>query len=252
MVAARLCSVGEDGSSLLVTRGVLNLTHRDGDREPAPGDREPAPMVPGERVTVRLVLPETGYSFAAGERIRVALSTSYWPIVWPSPAPVMLTLFTGASRLELPVRPPSPRDEEFFLDPPEAGPATPITILEPARISRRISHDVMTGQHVLEVEGQGGFLGPGRKWRLDETGTIMGHAIRKRCSIAEDDPLSASFEIEQEMEFERGEWRVELATTTKLTATATEWVLEATSRASEGGVVVDERSWAFRETRDLM
>ncbi len=244
MVAARLCSVGEDGSSLLVARGVLNLTHRD-------SDSEPAPMVPGERVTVRLVLPETGYAFAAGERIRIALSTSYWPIVWPGPERATLTLFTGASRLELPVRPPSARDDTFFLDPPEAGPPTPVTVLEPARIARRISHDLMTGQHVLEVEGQGGFLGPGRKWRLDETGTVMGHALRKRCAITEDDPLSASIEIAQEMEFERAGWVVGLATTTRLTSTATEFVLEATARATEAGKVVHERGWTIREARDL-
>ena len=245
MLAARMCAVGADGASLLLSRGILNLTHRD-------GDAAPVPMVAGERTQIRLVLPETGYSFAPGERIRIALSTAYWPIVWPGPDPVALTLFTGASRLELPVRPEDEWDAAIAFDPPEAGPPTPVTVLEPARISRRISHDVMTGVHALEVEGQGGFLGPGRSWRLDETGTIMGHAIRKRCTIAEDDPLSARIEIAQEMTFERGDWRVELATSTTLTATATEWLLEATSRASEAGAVVDERRWSFREPRDFM
>jgi putative CocE/NonD family hydrolase len=244
MVAARLCSVGPDGSSLLVSRGVLNLTRRD-------SDREPAPMEPGARVTVRIVLPEVGYAFAPGERIRVALSTSCWPIVWPSPEPVELTLFTGASRLELPVRPPAEWDEWVAFAPPEAGPPTPVTVLEPARVTRRISHDVMTGMHVLEVEGEGGFLGPGRKWRLEETGTVLGHAIRKRCAIAEDDPLSASIEIAQEMEFERADWVVGLATTTRLTGTAEEFVLEATARATEAGTVVYERAWTVREKREL-
>src|SRR4029450_68229 len=34
LVAVRLCDVAPDGTSLLVTRGLLNLTHRDGHAEP--------------------------------------------------------------------------------------------------------------------------------------------------------------------------------------------------------------------------
>ena len=41
-LAARLCDVAPDGSSLLVTRGVLNLTHRD-------SHEHPQPLEPGRR-----------------------------------------------------------------------------------------------------------------------------------------------------------------------------------------------------------
>ena len=37
LVAVRLCDVAPDGSSTLVTRGLLNLSHRDGDDARAPG-----------------------------------------------------------------------------------------------------------------------------------------------------------------------------------------------------------------------
>ena len=43
LVAVRLCDVAPDGSSLLLTRGVLNLTHRDSHEHP-----EPVPV--GERI----------------------------------------------------------------------------------------------------------------------------------------------------------------------------------------------------------
>ena len=246
LLAARLCAVAADGASLLVARGILNLPHRD-------SSEHPAPMVPGQRTRIRLTLPETGYAFAPGQRIRIALSTAYWPIVWPSPAPVTLTLHTGASRLTLPVRPPRPEDAALRpFDPPEAGPSTPITILEPSRLARRITHDILTGEHVLEVEGDGGFLGPGRRFRLDETGTIQGHTIRKRCAIRADDPLSANFSIAQTMEFERGDWRVTLETGTRLTCTADTFHLTATARATSGGVVVDERRWEKTAPRLLV
>ncbi len=41
LIAVRLCSVAPDGSSLLVTRGLLNLTHRDGHAEVAPARARP-------------------------------------------------------------------------------------------------------------------------------------------------------------------------------------------------------------------
>jgi predicted acyl esterase len=34
---------------------------------------------------VRLQLNDCGATFPAGHRIRLALSTTYWPMVWPAP-----------------------------------------------------------------------------------------------------------------------------------------------------------------------
>ena len=102
-VAVRLNDVAPEGTSRRVVLGVLNLTHRD-------GHAEPSALEPGKRYRVRIVLPETGYAFAPGHRIRLALSTCYWPVIWPSPAPVTLTVHTGTSTLTLPVRPPNPAD----------------------------------------------------------------------------------------------------------------------------------------------
>ena len=103
-----------------------------------------------------------------------------------------------------------------------------------------------------EVEGDGGFLGPGRRFRLDDTGTIQGHTIRKRCAIRADDPLSAEFSIAQTMEVERGDWRVTLETSTRLTCTADTFHLTATALATSGGVVVDERRWEKTAPRLLV
>ena len=41
--------------------------------------------------------------FPAGHRIRLALSTTYWPMVWPAPETATVTIFGGT--LDLPVRP---------------------------------------------------------------------------------------------------------------------------------------------------
>src|SRR6185437_9146099 len=46
LVCVRLCEVFPDGTSSLVTRALLNLTHRD-------SDEHPAPLVPGDRAARR-------------------------------------------------------------------------------------------------------------------------------------------------------------------------------------------------------
>ena len=91
LVAARLCDVAPDGSSTLVTRGLLNLTHRE-------SDEWPAPLPPGEPVAATLALNAIAHSFPPGHRLRLAISPTYWPWAWPSPVTATLTLGSRGTR----------------------------------------------------------------------------------------------------------------------------------------------------------
>jgi hypothetical protein len=84
-IAVRLCDVAPDGASQRVSYGVLNLAHRN-------GSAAPESLVPGEPVRVVLPLKVLGHRFAAGHRIRFAVSTAYWPILWPAPYAATITL----------------------------------------------------------------------------------------------------------------------------------------------------------------
>ena len=90
-LAARLCDVAPDGTSLLVTRGVLNLTHRDSHEHPRAARAGPA--------ATRVVLELDGIAQAipAGHRVRLALSPAYWPWLWPAPEPVTLAIHAGGA-----------------------------------------------------------------------------------------------------------------------------------------------------------
>src|SRR5262249_38704097 len=133
-VVARLSDVASDVAATRVSYGLLNLTHRE-------SHEAPTPLVPGTRYRVRLPLGDVAQAFPAGHRIRLALSTAYWPTAWPAPEPVRLTVFTNASTLELPVRPPDPADAALPpLPTPEAPPALATTVLEPARATRTVRH----------------------------------------------------------------------------------------------------------------
>ena len=70
-----------DGTSQLVTRGLLNLTHRE-SRE------HPSPLEPGRPVDVTIELEVTSWVFEPGHRIRLDLAGSDWPNAWPPPLPV--------------------------------------------------------------------------------------------------------------------------------------------------------------------
>jgi hypothetical protein len=237
LLVARLCDVGPDGESLRVSLGVLNLTHREGH------DRI-TPMTPGAVTRVRLRFPETAHAFKPGHRIRLALSNAYWPVLWPSSAPVTMEVAPGTSRLVLPERAADRPDAEVVAR-PEAGPPAPVTIVEPARISRHQSRDLATGRVDYVLDADGGYLGPGRRWRIDDVGTTIGHRIRRSFSIRDDDPASARADFAQTMEFERDAWRIRLETSTRLDADATMFHAVCEAAAFEDDREVFRRAWRF-------
>ena len=145
MIAARLEDVAPDGSSTLVTYGLLNLTHRD-------GHEHPQALVPGRKYRVEIALNDIAQAFPAGHRIRLALATSHWPIAWPSPEMATLLVSTRNSTLSLPVRAPSPLDEALapFRAPEEAA-AEPHVVTKLAGRNRTITEDPMTGEMTVTV-----------------------------------------------------------------------------------------------------
>jgi predicted acyl esterase len=110
----RLSDVAPDGAATRVTYQVFNLTHRH-------SHENPEPLVPGEAFDVAIDLNVCGHRFPAGHRMRLAVATTYWPLIWPTPARVTLALDAAASRLELPVLPED--HPTITMLPPPTGPA---------------------------------------------------------------------------------------------------------------------------------
>ena len=245
-LVARLVDAPPEGPSVRVSLAVLNLTHRD-------DHGAPEALEPGRRMRITVDFPDVGYAFAAGHRVRLALSTSYWPVVWPAPEPVTITVHTGTSRLVLPERPATgdaPAVPEF--GPAEAAPTVPMTVLEPLDVSRRIERDPIRGETVVRVVCDGGAMSPVRRVRLDPIGTVFGHRLERTYRIRDDDPSSASADLRQRFEMERGGWNIVVETGTTMTATPEEFRLECTGRAFEGETLRYDKRWSIRKPRDLM
>ncbi|MBI3747485.1 MAG: CocE/NonD family hydrolase [Chloroflexi bacterium] len=119
-IVVRLTDVAPDGISAQVSAGILNLTHR-GSHE------RPEPLQIGRKLGVGISLRPAGYRFLPGHRVRVSISSSAWPVIWPSPHPTTFRLHHGSdepSFLRLPVVPPAGGPDDlavpaFKTTPPE-------------------------------------------------------------------------------------------------------------------------------------
>ncbi len=245
-VAVRLNEVFPDGTSARVSYGILNLTHRD-------SHEGPTPLAPGRRYDTVVRLNHIAHAFAEGNRIRVAISTAYWPMVWPEPEPIVLGVHAGASRLLLPVRPERAEDASLrSFDPPESGPVRRATVLRPSTLRRTIERDLPSGDVIYRIFDDGGEFDGAALLRLDDIDLEVGFAMLQRYRIGETDPLSAEAEIAARTLLRRAEWSPELSGRIVLTATAKAFVLEARVTANDGRNEIFARDWKETIPRDLV
>ncbi|MCW2912632.1 MAG: peptidase [Actinomycetia bacterium] len=236
-VIVRLCDVAPDGSSTLVTRGCLNLTHRT-------GHDSPTPWVPGSAERVIVELSAIGYCFPPGHRIRIAVSSAYWPWVWPHAEAAPLTLHLGQSTVVLPVR-----DAGGDLEPPpfeEPENATPLqvtTVSARTRPERQVIHDVETGTWELRVDPDYGGS------RIFPDGLTYQEEALDVFRIRQDDPLSARAESTWRTQISRDGWCVRVETRSIVSATKTHFLTENTLTASEGEREVFARTWTAEVPR---
>ena len=241
LVAARLNDIAPDGASTRVTLGLLNLTHRD-------GHEAPAPLEPGRVYDTVVELDDIAHAFPAGHRIAVALSTTYFPVAWPSPELATLTVHAGPSRLELPVRPPSPADARLrpFDPPAHAAPAPAISHPTPDARPRRVTRDLLSGRMAVEFP----------RWTHATEMTDIGQTHRGtglvRHEITDGDPLSARVITDYRIEIERSDATLSHHSRGTMSCDARDFIIEITHVACEDGAEVFRRDWRQRIPRDMI
>jgi putative CocE/NonD family hydrolase len=242
-ICVRLCDLSPDGASRRVSYGVLNLTHRD-------SHENPSALTPGVFYRVRLKLNDCGYRFAPGRRLRLAVSSAYWPLIWPAPARAALTLRLPAA-LILPVR-AAPEDEPAPAFPPRATAADAAkTPVGEGRVERRVGFDLGCNVSTYETVAEGGLFGEGA-YVYDEIDALVSHNLKRAFDIAADDPLSAGYQLDQSYEMGREGWRIRIETHVAMRATATHFVVEARLDAYENGALAHARDFREQIARDLL
>ncbi len=216
-LAVRLSDVHPSGELLRVSYGVLNLAHRD-------GHEAPAPLVIGHRYRVRVQLNDAGSVVPAGHRMRLALSTAYWPMIWPSLEQATLVILGGT--LDLPVR---ARQATDALLTPLPGPE--LALPETPTILRR---------------------GDMRIERIDRIGLELGSEGKTEYHVEEDDPLSAVADLRRTQTMARDAWQIRIETRMRLSCVRSAFRLEGSLRAVEGAKEVCRRDWDCSIPRDFL
>lgn len=149
-VNLRLIDVAPDGQAALVTKGILNLTHRD-------SHEEPTPLTPGQTYEVQFLLDATSWLFEPGHRIQVSINGADYPNTWPSPKHYTGTVYFGQaqpSRLVLPVV----GAQEPLLPAPKLQPPKPFTSLTQGHSERptwRVTRDYMENKTEVFLQRAG-------------------------------------------------------------------------------------------------
>ncbi|MFE3558264.1 CocE/NonD family hydrolase [Streptomyces sp. NPDC059193] len=244
---ARLCDVAPDGSSTLVTRGALNLSARQGR------DRA-VPWPAGSYEDVTFELNGIGHAFVPGHRIRLAVSSAYWPWIWPrAGSEAGWTLDPAGSALTLPVRAGAraaagSADEGILFEAPEQaeplGVVFPATLDEP-RPERLVVRDVARGTWRLEVDPRYGGT------RVYPDGLEFSEDALEVYEIQDGDPLSARTRSDWSIRLHRPErgWDARVETRSEISCDEGGFVTSNEVVCREGGEVVFHRTWERRLPR---
>jgi len=239
MVAVRLSDVAPDDKATRVTYGLLNLTHRN-------SSESPQPLEPGKCYKIRVKLNDMAQVFPRNHRLRMSLSTSYWPLAWPPPEPVRLTLYTQESRLVIPVRPPKEADAKVRFEAPEGARALTKRTVKAGEHRWRVIRDLGTDYSTLEVINDDGIA------YIREVDLQMQRKAVEWYSYQNDDFCSARGETLWTWGFHRNGWDVGTVTRTILTSDASYFYIHATLDAYEGNKRVYSNNWDVAIERDLV
>ena len=238
MIAVRLSDVQPDGQATRISYGLLNLTHRD-------SDENPEPMEPGRFYKVKVYLNGVAQRFPEGHRLRISVSTTYWPLAWTPPEPYTLTLMAGDSYLRLPVREPVESDQSMRpFDEPEQAPDLETTLLEPGDHNWHLIRDLANNHTTLEVTNNDG------RYLINETGTEVSKYTMEWYSFQGHDHTSVKGKTYTERGFRRDDWDVEVVTSTRMTSTTTDFHIHAQLDAYENKERIYSQNWTRSIPRD--
>lgn len=240
MVAVRMSDVAPDGRATRVTYGLLNLCHRE-------SHEQPKELVPGEPYDVEVPMNYIAQRFPAGHMIRISISTSYWPLAWPSPEPPELTIYPSDSSIIFPQRKVQGRDtSEKALEKPGPLDQLDTTLLVPAHREWTVKHNLANNEVILKV------INNDQQYRLNHINMELRRDVRERYTYSNNLYDTVRGEVKGVREFRRDDWKVKTITRTVLTSTRTDFIIRAILDAYEGDVRVYSRSFDERIPRDMV
>lgn len=194
-IIVRACDVHPDGAVTRISIGVLNLTHKN-------NHEIVEPLIPGKLYPVIVPINHIAYKVPQGHRLRISISTSYWPLIWPAQDHATLTLETSQSHIELPYRDSLTTE----IEPPkyQQDVAFDGETLRASDSQRHVHHDYKTGLVTLETHDDFG------KQHFHSCKTDIDMKMSQWQSIQPEDPLSAESKLALDLAMGRDGWRTSL------------------------------------------
>ncbi|WP_158382460.1 CocE/NonD family hydrolase [Candidatus Sodalis pierantonius] len=224
LLVLRLNEVSADGHSARVTFGVHRLTRPEG-------------VTPGELFRVRLSFKGVAYRFSPGCRLRLALSTAYWPMVWAEPGQGPVRLWPEGAVLQLPGLGDAITLDDPAFGAPRSAPPHPHEAVSPEVTRRQVEWDVGAGIHRVVMDAQRQHTRIGELCFGSE-----GHEVYTIGALAE----SARMETHRVQRYTRPGWDIRLECDTDLAWRAGGLVLTSRYQAWENDRSVFSREWCHR------
>ncbi len=227
-LTARLSDIASDGQVTRVTYGMINLSNRD-------ALESAQDVAPGEAYEIELQLDFIAQTIPKGHKMRIALSSSYFPLLWPTPEKAAITLEPGAQSLLLPVYNGEPIENPF--EPPVSAEPEKITQLREASNKRTITEDVATGIVSIDIEDDFGSM------RFDQHGMCVEQIAKEHYSVHLDDPNQTKAQTHWYYRTSRDGWQVSTDTYMTITCDKDNFYIKAELVAFLDEKLVLEKNW---------
>lgn len=235
---AKLAEVSPEGYSTLIVDGSINGTRRN-------SLTEPEAMVPGEVYELEVPMNPTGWTVRRGHRLRLAISSSDFPNLWPTPEPARNRVHRDAthpSRLILPLVAESQLATPKF--------AAPVSLAEVVKSygeppAQQVIEDQITGLVTVINRRAGKTVLEGN------LGTLVS-AQDFRCSANTKNPAQASIVGTHRFTLEREDGTIEVVAESTIRATATTFQIMIDLNVTRNGRPFFQKRWTVSEPRRLL
>ena len=241
LIVARFCDVAPDGTSCLISYGLLNLKLRH-------GKDKCAPVQPEDFMDITIRMNDTGWRVKKGQKLRLALSTNMWPMAWPMAKDFLITIDKTASNLQIPSR--NSKNTESFKKPSLKIKNKILTQInhqvkkEPSA-NRYISKDPGSNEihyHVSHDGGKVNFLDKKLDFQAKNSQDYY---------IKDGNSLSAKITYKAEFFLQRNDWLVQSKSFLTVKCDEKYFYLKGNIKTYEGKHLFMEKKWNTRIKRDI-
>ncbi|MCA0936838.1 CocE/NonD family hydrolase [Vibrio alginolyticus] len=230
-VVVRVSDVHPSGEVTRVTHGILNLAHRD-------SHEFPEALELGRDYDVEVPLYHMAYVVPKGHKLRVSVSTAYWPLTWPCEHDATLTLNPALCSIDLPLnrkQTPTERVPAYSRAVSFDG-----ELRRPTDSQRVVHRDYKTGVTTLETFDDFGCT------YFNSAQSEIDFDIHQLLSIHPENPHSAKNDIRLRVDMGRDGWRTGIEAQYVMTCDGDNFYIKARWTAKHDDEVIFEK--AFDET----